>query len=268
MKTSTNSGRALTKQNRCHSAVPAYQNPRCAMERDQAALREGLESEESHARQSSHGSSRSRRSRSGSRRLNQIQEAVFQQEATTQRSQDTLNNMTAMMQWQVNRQFRKDHKAAMARIPNPALVVQQLDLPFGPPLGLAWPYQENPLIAQIAGIPGQGEIQAGQRGRHKAPIRLEGPTAVQAPQNQPEPPPIPQPQPALLPHRPRRMDPNPLSPLARGRRGRGGINPFANNDRNILRANWRNHPDFEEEEKDREEVLPRPYRVEQRIEHN
>ncbi|CAL9010829.1 unnamed protein product [Prunus brigantina] len=194
------------------------QNPRCAMERDQAALREGLESEESHPRQSSHGSSRSRRSSPGSRRLNQIQEAVFQQEATTQRSQDTLNNMTAMMQWQVNRQFRKDHKAAMARIPNPAFVVQQLDLPFGPPLGLAWPYQENPLIAQIAGIPGQGEIQAGQRGRHKAPIR--------------------------------------------------GINPFANNDRNILRANWRNHPDFEEEEKDREEVLPRPYRVEQRIEHN
>ncbi len=140
------------------------QNPRYAMERDQAALREGLESEESDARQSAHGSTRSRRSRSGSRRLNQIQEAVFRQEATAQRSQDTLNNMTAMMQWQVNRQFRKDREAAMARIPNPDVVVQQLDLPYGPPPGLAWPYQENPLIAQIAGVQGHGEIQAGQRG--------------------------------------------------------------------------------------------------------
>ncbi|CAL2266462.1 unnamed protein product [Prunus armeniaca] len=64
------------------------------------------------------------------------------------------------------------------------------------------------------------------------------------------------------------MDPNPLPPLARGRKGRGGINPFANNDRNRLWTNWRNHPDFEEEEEHREEVLPRPYRVEQRIEHN
>ncbi|CAL9020578.1 unnamed protein product, partial [Prunus brigantina] len=47
------------------------------MERDQAALREGLESEESDARQSTYGSTRSRRSMSGSRRLNQIQEAFF-----------------------------------------------------------------------------------------------------------------------------------------------------------------------------------------------
>ncbi|XP_021810936.1 uncharacterized protein LOC110754203 [Prunus avium] len=64
------------------------------------------------------------------------------------------------------------------------------------------------------------------------------------------------------------MDPNPFPPLARGRRGRGGINPFANNDRNRPGANWRNHPNFEEEEEHREEVLPRPYKVEQRIEHN
>ncbi|CAL8152316.1 unnamed protein product [Prunus armeniaca] len=66
--------------------------------------------------------------------------------------------MTAMMQWQVNRQFRKDHEASMARIPNPDAIVQQLDLPYGPPPGLAWLYHENPLIAQIAGIPGHGEI--------------------------------------------------------------------------------------------------------------
>ncbi|CAL8135434.1 unnamed protein product [Prunus armeniaca] len=44
-------------------------------------------------------------------------------EAIAQRSQDTLNNMTTMMQWQVNRQFRKDREAAMARIPNPDVVV-------------------------------------------------------------------------------------------------------------------------------------------------
>ncbi|CAL8173638.1 unnamed protein product [Prunus armeniaca] len=42
----------------------------------------------------------------------------------------------------------------MARIPNPDDVIQQLDLPYGPPPGLAWPYQENPLIAQIAEVPG------------------------------------------------------------------------------------------------------------------
>ncbi|CAL8174968.1 unnamed protein product [Prunus armeniaca] len=70
-------------------------------------------------------------------------------------------------------------------------------------------------------------------------------------------------QPTVLPYIPRRMDPNQFPPLARGRRGRGRINPFANNDRNRPGKNWRNHPDFEEEE-----VLPRPYRVEQRIEHN
>ncbi|CAL9012911.1 unnamed protein product [Prunus brigantina] len=67
------------------------QNPHHAMEINQVALREGLDSEE---------------------------------KVTTQRSQETLNNMTAMMQWQVNRQFRKDREAAMARIPNPDAVVQ------------------------------------------------------------------------------------------------------------------------------------------------
>ncbi|CAL2228297.1 unnamed protein product [Prunus armeniaca] len=72
------------------------------MERDQAALREGLESEESDAKQLPHSSTGSRRSRSSSRRLNQIQEAVFQQVAIAQNSQDTLNNMIAMMRWQVN----------------------------------------------------------------------------------------------------------------------------------------------------------------------
>ncbi|CAL8153035.1 unnamed protein product [Prunus armeniaca] len=211
------------------------------MEINQVALREVLESEESNVRQSTHGSTGSRRSKTGSRRMNQIQESVFRQEVTTQRSQDTLNNMTAMKQWQVNRQFKKDREAAMAKIPNPDAVIQQLDLPYGPPPGLAWPYQENPLITQIAGIPGHGEIQVGQRGgalpiqEREAPIRPEGPAPVQAFQNQPEPPPIPQPvaprdqplallpePPAMLPYRPRRMDPNPFPPLARGRRGRGG----------------------------------------------
>ncbi|KAL6269663.1 hypothetical protein ACE6H2_026574 [Prunus campanulata] len=240
------------------------------MERDQAAYREGPDSEESDARQLSHGSTGSRRSRIGSRRLNQIQEAVFRQEATSQRSQESLNNITAMMQWQVNRQFRKDREAAMARIPNPDAVVQQLDLPYGPPPGLAWPYQENPLIAQIAGVPGPEEIQAVQRGgaplaqEHEAPVRPEGPAPVQVPQNQPEPPapqpvaprdqplpPLPE-APAVPPYRPRRVDPNPFPPLARGRRGRGGINPFANNHRNRPGANWRNHPEVEEEEEHRE----------------
>ncbi|CAL8119903.1 unnamed protein product [Prunus armeniaca] len=160
------------------------QNPRHAMERDQVVLREGLESEESDTRHSTHGSTGSRRSRASSRRLNQIQEAVFRQEAIAQRSQDTLNNMTAMMQWQVNRQFRKDREAAMARIPNPNVVVQQLDLPNDPPLVLAWPYQENPLIAQIARILGHGEIQARQRGgalpiqEHEGPVWPEGPAPV------------------------------------------------------------------------------------------
>ncbi|CAL2257138.1 unnamed protein product [Prunus armeniaca] len=134
------------------------QNPHHAMEINQVALREGLESEESDVRHSAHGSTGSRRSRTGSRRMNLIQESMMRQEVTTQRSQDTLNNMTAMMQWQVNRQFRKDREAAMAKIPNPDAVVQQLDLPYGPPPGLAWPYQENPLITQIAGILEHGEI--------------------------------------------------------------------------------------------------------------
>ncbi|CAL9017940.1 unnamed protein product [Prunus brigantina] len=255
------------------------QNPHHAMEINQVALREGLESEESDARHSAHGSTGSRRSRTGSRRMNQIQESVLRQEVTTQRSQETLNNMTAMMQWQVNRQFRKDREAAMARIPNPDAVVQQLDLPYGPPPGLAWPYQENPLIAQIAGIPGHGEVQAGQRGEalpvqeREAPVRPEGPAPVQIQQNQLEPQHIPRDQPlallpeppAVLPYRPRRMDPNPFPPPARGRRGRGGNHPFANNDRNRPGANWRNHPDLEQQEEHREEVLPEPYRAEPRI---
>ncbi|CAL2239127.1 unnamed protein product [Prunus armeniaca] len=103
---------------------------------------------------------------------------------------------------------------------------------------------------------GHGEIQAGQKGgalpvqEHEAPLHPEGHAPVQAPQNQPEPLHIPRPvvprdqplallpeQPAVLPYRPRRMDPNPFPPLARGRRGRGGINPFANNDRNRPGAN-------------------------------
>ncbi|CAL2240398.1 unnamed protein product [Prunus armeniaca] len=50
------------------------------------------------------------------------------------------------------------------------------------------------------------------------------------------------------------MDPNPFPPSAIGR---GGINPF---------ANWRNHPDFEEEEH-KEEGLPRPYKMEHEIDH-
>ncbi|XP_020421340.1 uncharacterized protein LOC109949659 [Prunus persica] len=58
------------------------------------------------------------------------------------------------------------------------------------------------------------------------------------------------------------MYPNLFPPLAKGRRGRWGINPFANNDRNRLGANWRNRLDFEEE------VMPRPHRMEQRDEHN
>ncbi|CAL8152692.1 unnamed protein product [Prunus armeniaca] len=154
------------------------------MERDQAALQERLESKESYARQSAHGSTRSKCSRSGSRRLNEIQEAVLRQQATAQRSQDTLNNMTTMMQLQVNRQFKKDRETAVARIPNPDVVVQQLELPSGPPPGLAWPYQENPLIAQIAGMPGHGEIQVGQSGRalpvqeHKTLVLPKGPALV------------------------------------------------------------------------------------------
>ncbi|CAL2277452.1 unnamed protein product [Prunus armeniaca] len=98
-----------------------------------------------------------------------------------------------------------------------------------------------------ARITGQGEIQAGQRSgalliqEHEAPIIPEGPALGQATQNQPERPPIPRPvvphdqplalmpeQPTVLPYIPRRMDPNQFPPLARGRRGRGRINPFAN----------------------------------------
>ncbi|CAL2228277.1 unnamed protein product [Prunus armeniaca] len=143
----------------------------------------------------------------------------------------------AMMQWQVNRQFRKYRDAAIARIPNPYVV--------------------------IAEIPERGEIQAGQRGgalpiqEHEAPVQPEGSAPVQVPRNQPEPPPIPQSmaphdqplallpeQPAVLPYRPRTMDPNPFPPLAKGRR------------------------DFEEEEEHREEVMTRLYRMEQRIEQN
>ncbi|CAL8167812.1 unnamed protein product [Prunus armeniaca] len=65
------------------------------------------------------------------------------------------------------------------------------------------------------------------------------------------------------------MDPDPFPPPARGRRGRGGGGnyPFANNDRNRQGANWRNHPDLEEQEEHREEVLPRPYRAEPRIDY-
>ncbi|CAL8173637.1 unnamed protein product [Prunus armeniaca] len=53
------------------------QNPHHAMEINQVALREGLKLEESDARHSAHGSTRSRRSRTGSRRMNQIQESVL-----------------------------------------------------------------------------------------------------------------------------------------------------------------------------------------------
>ncbi|CAL2240411.1 unnamed protein product [Prunus armeniaca] len=63
------------------------------------------------------------------------------------------------------------------------------------------------------------------------------------------------------------MDPNPFPPPARGRRGRGGNYPFANNDRNRPGTNWRNHPDLEEQEEHREEVLPRPCRAEPRIDY-
>ncbi|CAL8082531.1 unnamed protein product [Prunus armeniaca] len=130
-------------------------------------------------------------------------------------------------------------------------------------------------------MPERGEIQAGQRGgalpvqECEAPARPEGPAPVQMQQNQPEPHPIPQDQPlallpeppAVLPYRPRRMDPNPFPPPARGRRGGRGNNLFANNDRNRLGANWRNNPNLEEQEEHREKVLPRPYKAEPRIDH-
>ncbi|VVA34738.1 PREDICTED: Retrotransposon gag, partial [Prunus dulcis] len=160
------------------------------MERDQPTARlEVHESKESDARQSAHSSTMSRRSRSSFRKISQIQEAVLRQEATAQRSQDTLDNMTAMIRWQVNMQFRKDREADIARNPNP-----------------------DP--------------------------------EVLAPQNQPE---VPRNQPAaylpeqqmVLPNKIRRMDPHPFPPLPKGRRGRGGANPLANNDRNRSGANWR-----------------------------
>ncbi|XP_016648289.1 PREDICTED: uncharacterized protein LOC107880712 [Prunus mume] len=144
--------------------------------------------------------------------------------------------MTAMMQWQVNRQFRKDREAAIARIPNSDAVVQQLDLPYGPPPGLAWPYQENPLIAQIAGMLARREIQARQRGG-ALPVQEQGWIPIHS-----------------------------LHPQEEGE-VEGGNYPFANNDRNRQGANWRNHPDLEEQEEHRKEVLPRPYRAEPRIDY-
>ncbi|CAL9018576.1 unnamed protein product [Prunus brigantina] len=225
------------------------QNPHHAMEINQVALREGLESEESDARHSAHGSTGRRRSRTASRRMSLIQESVLRQEVTTQRSHDTLNNMTAMMQWQVNMQFRKDREAAMARIPNPDVVVQQLDLSHGPPLGLAWSHQENPFIAQMAGNQPEPQPIPQHVAPHDQPLAL-----------------LPEP-PVVLPYKPKRMDPNPFPPSARGRRDRWGNNLFANNDRNRAGANWRNHPDLEEQEEHREEVLPRPYRAEPRIDY-
>ncbi|CAL2276890.1 unnamed protein product [Prunus armeniaca] len=176
-----------------------------------------------------------------------------------------------MMQWQVNRQFRKDCEAVIARIPNPDAVVQQLDLPYGPLPELAWPYQERHARQRGGALPVQ---------ERQALIRPEGPAPGRIQQNQPEPQPIPQPvapqdqplallpePPAVLPYKPKMMDPNPFPPPARGRRGRGGNYPFANNDRNRQGANWRNHPYLEEQEEHREEVLPRPYRAEPRIDY-
>ncbi|KAI5343514.1 hypothetical protein L3X38_011390 [Prunus dulcis] len=95
--------------------------------------------------------------------------------------------------------------------------------------------------------------------RARGPVRREGPTP--APRDHPLPL-LPE-APVVLPYRPRRMDPNSFPPLVRGRRGRGVVNPFANNDKNRSGANWRNHLDFEEEE-----VLPRPFRMEHRIDHD
>ncbi|CAL2247888.1 unnamed protein product [Prunus armeniaca] len=138
----------------------------------------------------------------------------------------------------------------------------------------------------FAGIPEHGEIQAGQRGgalpvqELQALIWPQGPILGQIQQNRPEPQPIPQPvapqdqplallpePPIVLPYRPRRMDPNPFPSPVRGRRGRGGNYPFANNDRNRPGANWRNHPDLEEQEENREEVLPMAYKAEPRIDY-
>ncbi|CAL8993397.1 unnamed protein product, partial [Prunus brigantina] len=97
------------------------QNPRFAMERDQPATRlEVHESEESDARQSAHGNTRGRRSRSSSRKISQIQEVVLRWEDAAQRSQDTLDNMTAMMRWQAGIQGRQRGEA---------LVVQEQEVP-------------------------------------------------------------------------------------------------------------------------------------------
>lgn len=41
----------------------------------------------------------------------------------TQRSQDTLSKIIVMMHWQVNRQFRKDREAVVARNLNPNTVI-------------------------------------------------------------------------------------------------------------------------------------------------
>ncbi|CAL2259896.1 unnamed protein product [Prunus armeniaca] len=61
------------------------------------------------------------------------------------------------------------------------------------------------------------------------------------------------------------MDPNPFPPPAR--RGRGGNYHFANNYRNKAGANWRNHPNLEEQEEHREEVLPISCRAEPMIDY-
>ncbi|CAL8172982.1 unnamed protein product [Prunus armeniaca] len=76
-----------------------------------------------------------------------------------------------------------DQDAAMSK------AIAQLDLSYGLPPGLAWPYQENPLIAQIAGQKGGALPIQEQEG----PVWLEDPAPVQVQQNHPEPPPISQP---------------------------------------------------------------------------
>ncbi|CAL2237029.1 unnamed protein product [Prunus armeniaca] len=53
------------------------QNPHHAIKINKVALREGLESEESDVRHSAHGSTGSRQSKTGSRRMNLIQESVL-----------------------------------------------------------------------------------------------------------------------------------------------------------------------------------------------
>lgn len=71
--------------------------------------------------------------------------------------------MTAMMRWQVNRQFRENREVATIKGLNLDAVVQQLDLIFGAPPGLAWPYQEDPVIAQMMGEPEPIVIQPRHR---------------------------------------------------------------------------------------------------------